>query len=235
MRGQGLLRTTQQENEDIILSMVEQNNNGKILDCGCGNGSFTKQLAERAGTTQVYGVEFIEESAKAAENKGIEVYRANLNEGLPMIKDNTFDLVHANQVIEHLFETDLFIREVYRVLKSGGYAIISTPNLASLHGIVSLLLGKQPFTAHISNEVILGNSLNPRHREKHYHRGSPHLRIFTYEALKHLFEYYGFEGEKLVGVGYYPFPIKIARFLCSLDKRHAVCLTMKVRKPGNRD
>lgn len=67
-----------------------------------------------------------------------------------------FDLVHANQVIEHLYETDLFIKEIYRILKKGGYAIISTPNLAGLHNIVSLILGKQPFPAHVSNEIVLG-------------------------------------------------------------------------------
>ena len=112
----------------------------------------------------------------------------------------------------------------------GGYAIISTPNLAALHSIISLLLGKQPFTAHASNEIILGNSLNPAHGKKHEHRGSVHLRVFTYESLRDLLKYHGFKVEKMVGVGYYPFPIRIARFLSWLDKRHAAYLTMKVRK-----
>ena len=231
MNLQSLFDRTYRENMDVILSMLEQNKNGKILDCGCGNGSFTKELAQRVGTGQVYGVEFVEELAQAAEAKGIEVYRANLNEKLP-IEDETFDFLCANQIIEHLFETDLFVKEIHRVLKRGGYAIISTPNLASLHSIISLLMGKQPFTAHISNEVILGNSLNPGHGKKHEHRGSIHLRIFTCEALKQLFEYHGFKVEKIVGVGYYPFPIKIARLLSRLDKWHAAYLTMKVRKVG---
>jgi len=216
------------ENMDVILRMVEPDENAKILDCGCGNGDFTTELANRIGTSHVYGVELIEELAEAAENRGIKVYQANLNEKLP-IGDETFDVVHANQIIEHLFETDRFIREIYRVLKQGGYAIISTPNLASLHSIVSLLFGKQPLTAHISNEIKVGTLVNPRY-SKHSGKGSAHLRIFTYDGLKKLFEYYGFRIEKIIGVGYYPFPTRIARLLSQLDKRHAAYLTMKVRR-----
>jgi len=224
-----LFDSTYRENMNVILSMVEQDNNARILDCGCGDGRFTKELAKRIGTSQVYGVEFIDQLACAAEDQGVRVYQANLNEELPM-EDEVFHFVHSNQVLEHLYETDLFIKEIYRILKSGGYAIISTPNLASLHGIISLFLGKQPFTAHVSNEVILGNSMNPRQGKEIEQRGSVHLRVFTYEALKELLEYYGFKVEKIVGVGYYPFPIKIARILSRLDRRHAVYLTAKIRK-----
>ena len=116
---QGLFDSTYRENMDVILRLVEQNNNSQILDCGCGEGSFTKELAERVGTGKVYGVEFIEELAWAAEKKGIKVYRANLNEKLP-VDDEVFDFVCANQIIEHLFETDLFIKEIYRVCRWGG-------------------------------------------------------------------------------------------------------------------
>jgi len=73
----------------------------------------------------------------------------------------SFDVVFANQVIGHLYETDLFLKEIYRMLKNGGYTIISTPNLAGFHNIFSLIFGKQPFPAHASNEVILGNSFDP--------------------------------------------------------------------------
>ena len=186
MNLQGLFEDTYRENMDVILSMVEPDGNAKILDCGCGNGDFTRELANRIGTSHIYGIEFIKELAHAAENKGIKVYQANLNENLP-IEDETFDFVHANQIIEHLYETDLFIREIYRVLKQGGYAIVSTPNLASFHNIVSLVFGKQPFPAHISNEVIVGllaKSLHGKHKDK----GSIHLRAFTYSGLRELFE-----------------------------------------------
>ena len=57
-----------------------------------------------------------------------------------------------------------------------------------------------------------------------------HKRIFTFSALKELFEYHGFKVERIVGVGYHPFPTKIARILSWIDPSHTVYLTMKVRK-----
>lgn len=224
-----LYHQVEQENRRIIRDMVEEDIHAKLLDCGCGRGEFTRELSEKIRTNDVYGIEFVNEVAQLAEENGIKIYRANLNERLP-IEDEMFDSVHANQVIEHLYGTDVFIKEMYRILKMGGYAIVSTPNLASFHNIISLIFGKQPFTSHISNEVIMGNSFDPKRGMIHGTEGEIHLRIFAYEALKELFEYHGFEVEKIVGVGYYPFPNAVGRFLSWIDKKHAVYLTMKVRK-----
>lgn len=110
--------------------------------------------------------------------------------------------------------------------------MISTPNLAGLESIASLLLGLQPPTANISDETDVGNPFSPYYKSK---RSSDpnyqgHRRLFTYRALKELFEYHGFEVGKIIGVGYYPFPIKIARTVSRIDPRHAACLTMKVKK-----
>ncbi len=224
-----LYRQVDEENRRFILNMAENNPHAKLLDCGCEKGDFTKILAEKVGTDDVWGIEFLDETARLAKENGINVYRVNLNGRLP-IEDETFDVVFANQVIEHLYETDLFLKEIYRILKNRGYTIISTPNLAGFHNIFSLIFGKQPFPAHISNEVILGNSFDPKRGMKHGGKGAVHLRTFTHEGLKELFEYHGFKVEKIVGVGYYPIPNTIARFLSRIDRKHAVYLTMKLRK-----
>lgn len=215
------------ENRIVMLSMVEKDCKARLLDCGCGDGSFTMMVARKAETSPIYGVEILEGVARLAEDKGIQVFRANLNEKLP-IDSEIFDAVIANQIIEHLHETDGFLREAYRVLKPGAYAIFSTPNLASLHSVFALFLGRQPFSAHVSNEVIVGTLFNPlytRHQE-----GRSHLRLFTYSGLTKLLEHHGFRIDKAVGVGYYPFPTSLARLLCKIDRRHAVYLTIKVRK-----
>ena len=224
-----LYRQVEQKNREVILGMAEENPRAKLLDCGCSDGEFTNKLADKIGSRAVYGIEFVEEVAKRAEEKGITVYHSNLDKDFP-IESDTFDVVMANQIIEHLYNSDLLVKEIYRVLKNGGYAIVSTPNLASFHNLIALLFGKQPFPAHVSTEAILGNSFDPKHGMKHGSKGEIHVRVFTYEALKELFEYYGFRVEKIVGVGYYPFPDRIASFLTRIDKRHAVYLTVKVRK-----
>jgi len=219
---------TSLENKRVILSMLQLHPDAVILDCGCNTGDFAVEIAARIGTTRVFGVEFVKEAADIAESKGIEVYLANLNQRLP-VENECFDFVLANQVIEHLSETDVFIKEIYRVLKPGGYAIISTNNLAALHNILSLLLGKQPFPAHVSNEVVTGLLLKSMCVE-HKSRGSVHMRIFTYSSLKELFEYHKFKVGKIVSVGYYPLVGKLANLMSRLDPRHATYLTMKVRR-----
>lgn len=204
-----LFDSVAQENRQTIFQMTEPNSKATVLDLGCGSGEFTREIATKVGTKKVCGIEFIEELAQLAEEKGIKVYRADLNNKLPL-EDEGFDFVCANQVIEHLYETDLFIKEIHRVLKPNGYAIVSTPNLASLHNITSLVFGKQPFPAHISNEVIVGLLIKSLHVE-HEDKGSIHLRAFTYSGLRELFEYHKLKVERIVGVGFYPFPHKIAR------------------------
>ena len=59
----------------------------------------------------------------------------------------------ASQVIGHISNTDAFVKEIYRVLGNGGYAVISTPNLAAVHTILTLMLGWQPLSAHVSDEA----------------------------------------------------------------------------------
>lgn len=110
------------ENRRVILSFIEGeegDNSTKILDLGCGGGELTKEIGEIIGSNELYGVEMAEKYAQLAEGNGIKVYRADLNKPLP-IESETFDIVCANQVIEHLHQTDLFIKEIYRILKWGG-------------------------------------------------------------------------------------------------------------------
>ena len=92
------------------------------------------------GAERVAGVELIERHAAVARSRGIDVAVADLDEGIPFPSES-FDVVHANQVIEHVRRTDVFLREIRRVLKPDGLACISTNNLASWHNVLSLGLG----------------------------------------------------------------------------------------------
>lgn len=221
-----LAKQTESENKKVITNLCDVNRDAYLLDCGCGDCSFTNDVARHITTNRIYGFE-IDDKYFVLENNVI-MQRADLNMVFPA-DDNTFDVVIANQIFEHLYHTDLFIKEIYRVLKVGGYAIISSPNLASWHNIVSLLLGWQPFEAHLSDEVGVGNPLSLTSGSVYEDRHT-HLRVPTHKSLSDICRYYGFTIEARRSVGYLPFTYPFARFLSWIDGVHSIYVTIKVRK-----
>jgi len=217
------------EAREALLALAEENSEARILDCGCASGELTFQLGTQVRTNRLCGVDIDERNAQMARIRGMDALVVDLNRGLPF-EDGTFDVVHASQVLEHVLRTDIFIKEMHRVLKIGGYALISIPNLASAHNVLFLLLGWQPWTADVSFELYVGNPLNPRNLAKRGSRQLGHVRLFTYPAFQELIQYHGFTVERLTGEGYYPFPHWISKLVSKIDPRHSVFLTAKARK-----
>jgi SAM-dependent methyltransferase len=222
---------TERENRRAILRLLPPGRGGALLDLGTSTGEFTLAVAARLGATRVAGVELMPEHAAAARGRGIDVACADLDEGLPF-PDAAFATVHANQVIEHVRRTDTFLGEVRRVLAPGGVACLSTNNLASWHTVGSLVLGFQPMPAHVSDEVIVGNPLDPLRGHAHQDLGRTHLRLFTARALTELCAHHGLERMTLRTVGYYPLPPVLGRAATRIDSRHGAFLTGLFRRPG---
>src|ERR687892_138668 len=183
----------------------------------------TSRFGWRSGAASVTGVELIERHAVVARERGVDVRIGDLDDGIPFPSES-FDVVHANQVLEHVRRTDVFMREVRRVLKPDGLACISTNNLSSWHNVLSLGLGMQPMPMHVSDEIIVGNPLNPEHRWGHRDAGRTHLRLFTARALSELANFHGLALERLEAVGYYPLPPLLARAAARVDPLHAAFL-----------
>jgi len=220
---QRVFSATEEENRRQILATLEPRPGSRLLDLGTSDGEFTVRVAARLGAGSVTGVELIEEHAARARARGIETHQADLDGGLPF-EDGAFDVVHANQVIEHVRRTDTLVREIRRVLAPGGFACISTNNLASWHNVLSLALGFQPMPMHVSDEAILGNPLNPLHGRPHADLGRTHLRLFTGRALVELCERHGLERVSTASVGYYPLPPLAARLATRVDPLHGAFL-----------
>ena len=216
-----------------VVSLFELNPEAKLLDLGCSDGEFTMKVAGKIGTSNIYGIEAIKEDVEQAKAKGINCYQGNLDGTKFPFEDNSFDVICANQVMEHLTNTDNFIKEIHRVLKQGGYAVISTPNLAAWHSIAFLLLGWQPYMADASEEFCWAG--RPRmaiseREESQDHSQLHHKRCFVLKSLSDLFQYHGFSVEKKAASGFIPLPPRLARLACAIDKRHAVIITLKARK-----
>ena len=218
-----VFRATEEVNRVAVMDALPKRPGGSLLDIGTHRGDFTVRVAEHTGAQDVHGVEFIAEHAAVARSRGIAAVEADIEEGLPF-DDESFDLISANQVIEHLRGTDLFLSEIRRVLKPGGVACVSTNNLSSWHNVIALLLGFQPNPMHVSDEVIVGSPLNPEHGWKHEDRGRVHLRLFTGRALVELAEHHGLARQRLRGVGYYPLGPRVARVSARIDPLHAAFL-----------
>ena len=100
--------------------------NGKILDFGCGNGSFL--LKFRPHGMDCYGIDIDQEAIKKAKENNIKAfcsfYEANFN-------DNFFDIILASHVLEHTTEPDKILEEFTGLLKPKGILIINVPNFDS--------------------------------------------------------------------------------------------------------
>jgi SAM-dependent methyltransferase len=207
-----------------ILDAVARAEPEALLDLGCHDGAWTKQLAEAAGPRlqRVSGVEIVDEARAISRSRGIEAVASDLNKPLPF-EDDSFDVVHANQVIEHVRDLDLFVAEIRRVLRPGGRAVICTENLASWHNIGALVAGYMPFSlTNISTRGAIGNpfslALTPA---SELDPSWFHTRVLTGTGLVHLIELHGFRVVERLASGYHPLPSALADRIARRDFRHA--------------
>ncbi len=223
-----LWHQTAEENNKNLGKLLEKNPQAKILDLGCDDGSLVaKRIKKYVGSKKIWGVDIDPEVLIKAKRLGIETFCLDLNRSLPF-KDDFFDVIQANQVIEHLWNTDAFLSEVYRVLRPGGYFLPATENLSSWHNLFSLSLGFQPPSSDISDRFRVGNPFSLCQNRPRHCIG--HQRVFTLCGLKKLLEVYGFKVEKILTAGYYPLPSVLAKVLVRLDPTHTAFICLKARK-----
>jgi SAM-dependent methyltransferase len=198
-----------------------------LCDLGCGGGEWTAELARTCGSEHVFGVEIVGERARLAHSNGVRATVADLNELFPF-EDECFDLVHANQVIEHVKDVDHFIAEIIRVLRVGGIAVISTENGSSWHNIFAAIMGWQTFS--LSSVSVrartVGNPLALHRRAPPPQVLDTHRTIFNYRGLIEILVAHGLAVVEVRGAGYYPLPASIG----GVDVRHCHFITVKARK-----
>jgi ubiquinone/menaquinone biosynthesis C-methylase UbiE len=171
--------------ETILELLPRLGPEARLLDVGCLEGSYTRLYADAVGAGSVHGVDVsLTDSARA---KGVEAVEFDLNSGeaLPY-PDATFDVVVCIESLEHIYPTDFMLREIRRVLKPRGTAIIDVPRLDSFLNIILLTLGFQPPGIECSRERRYG-SINDDSLL------TGHVAYFTRRALLEMLEKSGFE------------------------------------------
>lgn len=101
---------------------------GRMLDIGCGNGRYLLEMKNLGWQAQ--GVEFNDTAVKICRDHDLEVHQGDLHSA--SFADNSFDLITARHLIEHVPNPAEFIAEVTRILKPGGMLNLRTPNRGSL-------------------------------------------------------------------------------------------------------
>lgn len=153
---------------------------GKVLEIGIGYGVLAVLLRELYSCSVVAtehpsrGYLRSSEFIHFMNKKGINLVEHELHQPLPF-KDSTFDMVSYCDVIEHLPQSMVegSLQEIRRVLKPEGCLLLSTPNLARLPNRIRFLLGQG-----------INPPLNPRKVGETY----DHIREFTDDEIKKLFE-----------------------------------------------
>jgi len=166
-----------------------------LLDVGCGSGNRSIKIAEyfNVDMKNLFGVDFSNQLL-CSTNKQFNVAQVDLESGYLPYKENTFDLVMCNQVLEHLKYYLKVINEIIRVTRINGFIVLGIPNLAHLINRIYLLCGIQPMCIGLN---------------------SSHVRGFTHNSfLKLLEELKNVQVIKYTGSNLmYPLPVFMAKFL----------------------
>ena len=114
----------------------------RVLDLGCGNGALLAHLQQARQCTG-YGVEIADDNLLACARRGVNVLQLNLEDGLALFEDRSFDVVLQLQTLQHLRNTEKMLRETARV---GRIGVVSFPNFAHWPNRLSVLQGRMPVT-----------------------------------------------------------------------------------------
>lgn len=140
----------------------------RILDFGCGPGSFLAFLRDKVGFENVEGLELNKKSASIA----LQHYALKLASDINDLKHQQYDLVILFEVIEHITKPDEVLSICSRLLRPGGSLFITTPSVRSIPG--------RYFPSHCG----------------HY-TGPSHVSLFTETALARLLARFNFDIERL--------------------------------------
>ncbi|SFM30004.1 methionine biosynthesis protein MetW [Variovorax sp. OV329] len=158
----------------------------RVLDLGCGDGALLDLLQRERGCTG-YGVEIADGNVLKCIRRGVDVIQLNLDEGLSLFQDASFDVVLQIDTLQHLRNAEVMLRETVRV---GRIGIVAFPNFAHWPNRISIARGRMPVTRRLPYQWY----------------DTPNIRVGTFkdfEVLAHknslrVLDAFGVQGEREV-------------------------------------
>ncbi len=123
---------------EVIAQLVPEGS--RVLDLGCGDGELLALLRDQRGCSG-YGIEIDDANVLACVKRGVSVIQLNLEEGLALFEDASFDVVLQLETLQHVRNTQKLLRETARV---GRIGIVSFPNFAHWPNRLRVAAGRMP-------------------------------------------------------------------------------------------
>ena len=129
---------------EFLKGLILSTSSEIILDVGCGSGYLAYLLKRERPSLEIHGCD-IAEAALVQSREVLDVaYHLDLDRANLPEPNYKFDLVVCSEVLEHLYDVDHCIREIARVLKPGGFFIVTVPNLGLWRFRLEVLRGRIP-------------------------------------------------------------------------------------------
>lgn len=170
--------------EPRVKKMIQECPEYSIVgDLGCFTGDLAAELDKKNNI--VAGFDCNQEFVDMTNSKeNVIAYKTNFEQPIDF-PDKSFDALVAGELLEHIYRTEVFLKECHRLLGDDGILILSTPNLGYLGHRIKMLFGVAPPIMHYESGLDIQNP--------------GHVRYFTAQALIDLLEKFGFKVEKVRG------------------------------------
>jgi methionine biosynthesis protein MetW len=170
---------------EILANLIPPNS--RVLDLGCGDGAFLEYLIRERGCFG-YGIELDDENVGICVKRGVHVLQLDLEQGLKLFEDQSFDVVLQIDTLQHLKNAEIMLKETARVGKMG---VVTFPNFAHWPNRLSVLNGRMPVTKHLPYEWY----------------DTPNIRVATFKDFQslaaknqlHILEAFGMNDNQRIG------------------------------------
>ena len=146
----------------------------KILEIGCGNGCFGEEI-KKSREAEIWGIEMMTDEATKAVKVLDKVFVGECQKFLNELPDNYFDAIYFNDILEHIFDPYIFLKQIKDKLNSNGVVISSIPNIR-YHNVLKNMIIEKDFKY-----------------EQHGSLDFTHIRFFTGKSISRMYREAGYD------------------------------------------